>query len=227
MNPQTADMARLDPHDLRGCTPAEIDAMLFPILGKLADAEAKLTQMQESVERTLGEIELAKSEGHSAAYNENYVLPDLLDRLDKADEAIAFGNAQARPFEAEFSRRGGWVRYIVVPGGHLHRHGCHTLTPGRTMVGAVAEASGLDESDVVGRFGETACTHCFPDAPVAAAKTPAELGYCERSGTYAGNDLLDRMEFWKRGHGRIRCSCGESVALTSRGKLRKHKAPVK
>jgi hypothetical protein len=33
----------------------------------------------------------------------------------------------------------------------------------------VPDASGLEAHEVVGSYGETACTHCFPDAPVRGA----------------------------------------------------------
>jgi hypothetical protein len=75
--------------------------------------------------------------------------------------------AQMVPYDAEFATRGGWTRYILcgANNGHLHYSNCHTLRFD-TQTLLVAQASGLDASEVVGKFGTTACTHCFRGAPV-------------------------------------------------------------
>src|SRR5690606_12991786 len=87
------------------------------------------------------------------------------------------------PFRAEWERRGGWTRYYAVPGkGHVHALPCFTVRPMRTLIGLVVEASGMEPQEVVARFAYTACTHCFPEAPVAR---PEPEGLCEYSGAYA------------------------------------------
>jgi hypothetical protein len=72
------------------------------------------------------------------------------------------------PFIAEFNSRGGWSRAYVVSGGHIHRHtSCHSLKR-TTLLSWLPELSGADESAIVERAGEGACTFCFSSAPVAA-----------------------------------------------------------
>lgn len=215
--------------DLTTATPAEIDGQLFPILGKLADAQLRFTRAQNTEERINEEIEAAKIAGRSGSYTEKYVLPDAMAATAAAEVVMAEAEDAAQPFEAEYERRGGWERYIVVAGGHLHYSRCHTLTPGRTMAGAVAEASGLDQPQVVGHFGETACTHCFPDAPVAAKKTPAEEGYCQHSGEYVAERYVAEGKLEADWYSycvarSVRCDCGHVSSITKAGKLRKHKA---
>lgn len=212
--------------DLTTMKPAEVDGLLFPILDQLARKDAALADYRWM----LGEV---GRQPRGASWSRRNVGEDGLEYNDpgvqrasfeegkaQAEEAIAGLEADAAPYEAEFDRR-PWTRYLVVPGGHLHFRGCHTLTPGRTMVGQIAEASGLDQAEVVGKYGVTACTHCFPDAPVEPKKTPAEEGFCAHSGEYLTND--------EYGQGRRYCrcpKCGEQVAVTQSGKFRKHKVPA-
>jgi hypothetical protein len=62
---------------------------------------------------------------------------------------------------------GGWSRFTIVPGGHIHTwDGCHTLR-WTTDVRWLPELSGLTEADAVEAHGEILCSHCFPTAPVA------------------------------------------------------------
>lgn len=60
---------------------------------------------------------------------------------------------------------GNWARYVVVPGGHVHRPECSTLYP-RTVRYWIPEYSGADEAELVEAAGDHACTVCFPSAPV-------------------------------------------------------------
>jgi hypothetical protein len=148
----------------------------------------------------------------------------ILEKIAKAEEQIEQLNAEAAPFEAEFDRRGGWARYIISASanGHLHKRHCHTLTPGRSMVGQVAEASGMDEAEVVASFNATACTHCFPSAPVEHKPTIEELGLCEHSGQYVPEEFLPAD--WHRYAvlPTVKCECGWRGAITKSGKYRKH-----
>lgn len=213
--------------DLTALSPAEVDGELFPILDSLAMKDAALADYRWMLGEVGRQRKSFQMRGRNIGddgleYNDPGVQRASFEEgKAQAEAAIAGLEADAAPYEAEFERRGGWTRYLVVPAGHLHYRGCHTLTPGRTMVGQVAEASGLDQAEVVGNYGATACTHCFPDAPVEPKKTPAEEGFCAHSGEYLTSD--------EYGQGRRYCrcpKCGEQVAVTASGKFRKHKAPV-
>lgn len=87
----------------------------------------------------------------------------------EADRAIAEMeevSAAQEPFDHEFSRRGGWTRAYYVPGGHLHTsRACQSIGP-TTRFMWLPELSGKDEDEIVDQAGETACTFCFPSAPV-------------------------------------------------------------
>jgi hypothetical protein len=190
-----------DTMDLTKQSPVEIDTALFPVLERLGAVGVHIVRSKT----TIDEYE---------AKGQPFAVHSIKEHLPKLEAERDELEAEAAPFEAEYERRGGWNRYILVScsGGHLHRSSCHTLTPGRTMTGIVPAASGLDQGEVVEKFNYTACTHCFPDAPVAPKLTPEEEGFCPKSGTYADTDRRY-----------VRCECGGIPNVTSRGRIRKHK----
>jgi hypothetical protein len=85
--------------------------------------------------------------------------------LAEAQAQLDIAKAIAAPLEA-VAAAGRWSRFVLVPGGHLHRgFGCSTLR-WTTQTGLMPEFSGADEAEVVDLAGEVACTVCFPSAPV-------------------------------------------------------------
>lgn len=87
-------------------------------------------------------------------------------KLATAQEELANAKAEAAPLEA-IAAAGNWTRFVLVPGGHLHKgFGCSTLR-WTTQTGLMPEYSGADEVEIVELAGEAACTVCFPSAPVA------------------------------------------------------------
>jgi hypothetical protein len=130
--------------------------------------------------------------------------------------------AASAPFDAEFERRGRWTRYVLVIGssGHVHSPYCHTLTPGQTFISPVFELSGQDGAGVVVAAGHTACSHCFPDAPVQTVedKRAANVarGRCAGTGEQATAFTANRR------YGRCG-TCGGTFGVSTYGKLRPHK----
>ncbi len=110
----------------------------------------------------------------------------------------------------------GWSRFYLVQ--HIHNsQWCSSFRP-TTRIGWLPDVSGLTAEEAVAAHGETLCTKCFPDAPVALTTKPADPTICtgtrdreapSRTGYYSGN--------WAT------CTCGERVTLTKTGALRKHK----
>lgn len=194
--------------ELSGRSPVSIDTELYPILEQIAKAENTIAGRRRILE------ERAELPYIRARHEE--VIAETEQQLERLE-------AKAAPLEAEYNDR-PWARYIVSVShnGHLHKRHCHTLTPGRSMVGQVAEASGLDESEVVGKYDVSACTHCFPSAPVEHKPTIAELGLCEHSGEYVPEDRLP--DGWHRYAvlPSVKCECGYRGAITKSGKYRKH-----
>ena len=101
---------------------------------------------------------LAKEEAGLAKYE---------SELDVLDE-------QTVPIEAEFVKRGGWTRFFLVRGttGHVHKNmSCSKCRPG-TAFAFLPEMSGSDEAQTVELAGDSACTACFPSAPVVNKAHP-------------------------------------------------------
>lgn len=143
----------------------------------------------------------------------------------EADQVLERLTAEAAPLEDAYERR-RWARWFFVPGGHVHREGrCSTLFESTELVLA-PQASGGDDKRVVELYGWHVCTTCVPDAPTLPAfRSPGSQAAAEAD---ASGDCLNTvpMEVNRRYHSPYgRCGdCGaRGVAVTSLGKLRKHK----
>lgn len=101
------------------------------------------------------------------------------ERLEQAEIALvglrtklAIAEAENYHLEAEYTRRGGWSRVWLVPGGHAHRsRSCHSLYVDTVTVLCPRDIrkralSGASEEKIVDAAGDRACTHCYPSAPV-------------------------------------------------------------
>ena len=121
----------------------------------------------------------------------------------------------ARALDAELYE--GWARFFMVQ--HIHASAHCSSFRSTTRVGWLPSVSGLTEAEAVAEHGSTLCTICFPSAPV-------ELTMPKPDDSCAGR--VDTSKPSRRGYYRgnwATCSeCGDRVALTTTGKLRKHKA---
>jgi hypothetical protein len=154
--------------DLKGMSPAEIDARLFPLWAQRWRAASRAYSSLAPVAHTL----FPQARFYERVYTLNqFDLGRFYTAGMRYKQEQFDAEAQIAPFADEFDRRGGWTRYVLVitrkaKGGHLHYRGCPTLKATTECI-LVAEASGLDANQVVGHFGETACSHCFKNAPAA------------------------------------------------------------
>lgn len=90
------------------------------------------------------------------------VLEKLTDAGIELDQARA-----AKALADKWADHGRWIRYAVVPGGHIHNNeGCFTLR-WDTDVRWAYQVSGDTVAEAVATYGEALCSHCFPEAPVA------------------------------------------------------------
>lgn len=234
------------PADLTALTPVEIDTLLLPIwseMGRLEDIHfgAQLAAMSAKADlANLADPEYLAKNRLDNDYARSYQIPERVQRAETSlAEALATqAEVEAlwpalldaeRPYNQEFSRRGGWRRYYLVmnSNGHLHREtNCSTCFP-TTRYGWIVKLSGCDENTMVDEYGETACTVCFPDAPTlpgwaaSIERREAEKAarQCEHSGTY-------NITWTDRGRGKFAlCACGEAPGLTPNGLLRQHQTP--
>lgn len=100
--------------------------------------------------------------------NSNSYIPETLKRsYPKMMEKRAAAEEKIEVINREFDDRGGWSRYYLVTGGHLHNDpGCSSLRS-TTRLSLIPETSGLDDDQVIEMAGDRTCTICSPDAPVS------------------------------------------------------------
>jgi hypothetical protein len=156
--------------DLRAATPVEIDTVLADLDYKRYVAFMRAVQYRQS--------------GYKAQEGSRYSRPDpayadkLFGLAAEEDIKVAELEKEMAPYEAEFTRRGGWTRaFLVVTSGQGHVHSsqrCHTCYP-TTQFHWVTGYSGHDEDEIVGDAGERACTICYPSAPVDVLARPTKI----------------------------------------------------
>jgi hypothetical protein len=173
-----------------------------------------------------------RTEGPVNAYDQ-YRVAGLLERLAGFDAQLADARARIEAGNEAFRAAGGWSRFFLVQGGHIHSSmSCSTCNNGEAMTsfGWLPALSGLTEAEAVAEHGAILCTVCFPSAPVewtngreleAEAKKAAQ---CAGSGTYdwekAARDAGEKPRYGRRYQ---TCPhCRKSTAITSTGKLRAH-----
>ncbi|WVX88037.1 hypothetical protein SEA_TFORTROY_49 [Arthrobacter phage TforTroy] len=96
--------------------------------------------------------------------------------VERAEKRIASLEIKLEVVRAELAplaaiaKAGSWTRFVLVPGGHVHRPTCSTLYF-TTQRYVLPDYSGADEAELVEAAGEAACTVCFPSAPVDRPST--------------------------------------------------------
>lgn len=155
-----------------------------------------------------------------------------LDRYEADTKAVAAVKAEMEPLNDEYNRRGGWTRFFLVPGGHIHATmGCTTCNNGQyeTRFGWLPNLSGKTEKEAVDEHGALLCTVCFPTAPVEWTdfyeKKEAEkkAAQCPGAGRYYNRELPNRTGYYT-GNWATCEECRETVTLTKGFKIRTHKA---
>ena len=162
--------------NIQTATPVEIDTEIAAIMARAAKPARAAAVAAYEVKR----IREALAKPHT------YYTQDNVDRAFatfKAREAERDAIlAETAPYDAEFTRRGGWTRFFLVDnnGGHVHNSmRCTTCYPS-TQFSWLPEFSGQDEAGVVELAGESACTVCFPSAPVDVLKRASRIELPER-----------------------------------------------
>lgn len=226
-------------------SPREIDEKLADIYGRQQRADQYLQFSFQRIQRTAEPN--ARYVGRS--YTPKYEL-SLIDALAKvqtiadneeipsytrADAAKALEDvekyrvelkalaAEAKPFNDEFDRRGGWSRFFLVTSsnGHIHRNlSCSTCRI-NTAYAWLPSVSGKSEAEAVAEHGTRLCTVCYPSAPVewTIYEKPVDPKTCAG----VGKDATEVTSKWAP-YGRCP-ECQGVFGLVGGGKLRKHNKP--
>jgi hypothetical protein len=162
--------------DLQTATPPQIDEKLADIHGRYAVVADRAVR----TEKRANEIAETVASGRWSVYTQ----ADVDARHEEASElraqAIAI-LAEAKPYDAEFERRGGWTRaFLAITNskGHVHSwQRCSTLHRGEYMTTLhwMTDYSGKTQDEIIEAAGERACTVCYPDAPVDKRNRPTVM----------------------------------------------------
>ena len=236
--------------------PVQIDTELADASEAHAKLAARLAGVLQSIHRIVGDepghvyrgrrrvqlpyaltdaqaLEVARRDGAVKSYDQ-YSLDRQLAAHDELVVAVQVQAARIAKCNAAFRDAGGWSRFFLVQGGHIHSSmSCSTCNNGEslTQFGWLPALSGLTEAEAVAEHGAILCTVCFPSAPVewtngreleAEAKKAAQ---CAGSGTYDWEQAArDRGEKPRYGRRYQTCPhCEQTISITSTGKLRAHK----
>lgn len=220
--------------NLTTATPVEIDTVLFPLRAERYYQHEAAVRLRHTLAKTIWPAEYKERYERYLRNHESKVYPlDLrfrgerqvishVERLNETMEKFDAANKAIEPLEAEYDRRGGWTRFLLVSAGHIHfEHHCGSIRP-TTQVAWLIEASGSDADKVVAKYNYTACTKCFPNAPVLSDK-PLDPNVCTGSGQGV-KDVNGSLRLYRRWGA---CNvCGTSVSATSLGNARKHNTPT-
>jgi hypothetical protein len=161
--------------DLAEQTPAQVDTALAGHMADAASASSRITAI---------DVLLASHDEPSP--HRSPLRPEQrethMSRRALAVADLEAAQSLADPLHDEFDRRGRWTRYWLVTnaGGHVHSStGCASCFP-TTQFAWLTEQSGMTPHDLVELAGESACTVCFPSAPVDTLRRPSALEAPER-----------------------------------------------
>lgn len=171
-------------------TPAEVDNILVEAMTVASRAEQMIDAMTDSNEKRTTQVDSALD------VIANYTLSDtektywdtrvaqIKAEIAKGEAIIAEytpqlaeANATQKECNAEYYRRNGWTRFWIVinSNGHIHSSmNCTTCFP-TTQYGWLPNLSGSTNAEVVELAGMSACTICFPDAPVEFRNRPSQI----------------------------------------------------
>lgn len=149
--------------DITKATPVEIDTELAAIYTRWYAQLAIVSR--ESRYLTDAREGLAKAQAGSRMHR-NYTAENVAERQAAVGAAKAAATAiirEADPFEAEFTRRGGWTRAYLVDnnGGHVHRSRSCSTCYGTTEFLWLPEYSGRTTTEVIEDAGAMSCLVCY------------------------------------------------------------------
>lgn len=171
-------------------TPAEVDTMLVRAMEQaikhntiIGSQTERVEGYEQNVERfsetltypTLSDTDRKYWEGRVAKYKDDIAKAEGF--IAESTPLLKSALKEKSACEAEFGRRGGWTRFWIVvnSNGHIHTSmSCTTCFP-TTAYAWLPAISGKTNAEIVELAGESACTICFPDAPVDTRNRPSQL----------------------------------------------------
>jgi len=159
--------------DLRTATPTEIDTELVRLYGEYGKVQARQQAVQKGLERHA-------DDDPTGYWGET--IGRLAEEAGRLEAQAVELREKIRPLTDEFQRRGGWTRAFLVTNanGHVHNTTACNTCFATTQFAWLPEFAGHDEAEIVEAAGETACTVCFPTAPVDVLRRKTTIELPER-----------------------------------------------
>jgi hypothetical protein len=156
--------------------PEKIDGVLAELYYQRYGLEVEIAGYQKMIDRN---EQLLKRGNKTPRYIESIanIQAKYNQEINNRKEEIAGFYAEEDIYEAEYHRRGRWTRAFLVHNGNGHVHksrSCSTLRPTTSLLW-VTSYSGKNESEVIEDAGESACTVCYPNAPVDTRNRPSKI----------------------------------------------------
>jgi len=160
--------------------PPKIDNALAEIYDeyyKKADELGVISNYIKSTEQALDpNYRYYRGDEYSVKSNKERLAKHLETKQRIEEEAAAI-LAKTKPYDDEFTRRGGWTRAFLVDNnnGHVHKsRSCSTCNPTTRFVW-LPDYSAATEEQIVDDAGKSACTECYPTAPVGTLKQASKI----------------------------------------------------
>lgn len=171
-------------------TPSEVDNILVAATlesdraAQLIEAHTKNNTQREAKLTEFGKL---LNDELTSDIDRNYwvkrlaqIQSDFDNAAEQIDELMPkYASAEVKISQCndEFNRRGGWTRYWIVvnSNGHIHSTMNCTTCFATTQFAWLPNLSGSTDAEVVELAGMSACTICFPDAPVDTRNRPSKI----------------------------------------------------
>ena len=164
--------------DLTTQTPVQIDTALLAASNTRAQASTDMHRALQVIDR----IEHANGYERGLPWNSGETLQEAHEAAVAAAHVLRDCTTEIIALDEEFDRRGGWTRYYLVlnSNGHVHSSTHCTSCFPTTQYAWLVEQSGMTPEALVELAGESACTDCFPWAPVDTLRRHSVLEAPER-----------------------------------------------
>jgi hypothetical protein len=159
-------------------TPVATDVALAEIYGRAWNKKFDINRQKDYLK------DYEKHIDPNYQYFREYEVVSYGKRIELLKEKIAVMEgehdaimAEADPFEAKYESAGRWTRAFLVQNGNGHVHksmSCQTCFPS-TRFAWLPQYSGQSEELIVDDAGESACTVCYPSAPVDVLKQKSRI----------------------------------------------------
>lgn len=185
--------------DITTLTPQQIDQALFDIYVEIGVTRARYEQAWATVRHYVHDLlgmtwrekvtdaqvqevcaevaEIAEGNEDDLTYRQGS-LWTAMQRAEALGTKVDDLRMSCQPFDEEFDRRGGWTRaFLVITKGSGHVHSsmrcstCYATTEFQWL----PDLSDHDETEIIEKAGERACTVCYPHAPVEVLSRPTSI----------------------------------------------------